>query len=168
MEPLVSIIMGSTSDLPVMEKAAEILDSFRIPFEMNALSAHRTPEEVEKFAKNAKARGIKVIIAAAGMAAHLPGFVAAMTPIPVIGVPIKTSLEGIDSVFSILQMPPGIPVATVGVDAAQNAGILAAQIIATGDKTIMKEVVKYKESLKKKIVQANEELKAVKFKYKTN
>ena len=168
MEPIVSIIMGSTSDLPVMEKAAEILNNFRIPFEMNALSAHRTPEEVEKFAKNAEARGIKVIIAAAGMAAHLPGVIAAMTPLPVIGVPIKASLEGLDSIFSILQMPPGIPVATVGVNAAQNAGILAAQIIATGDKAIMTEVVKYKESLKKKIVQANEELKAVKYQYKTN
>jgi 5-(carboxyamino)imidazole ribonucleotide mutase len=168
MEPVVSIIMGSTSDLPVMEKAAEILNIFKIPFEMNALSAHRTPEEVEKFAKNAEARGIKVIIAAAGMAAHLPGVVASMTPIPVIGVPIKASLEGLDSIFSILQMPPGIPVATVGVNAAQNAGILAAQIIATGNKVIMAEVVKYKESLKKKIVQANEELKAVKYQYKTN
>ena len=168
MEPIVSIIMGSTSDLPVMEKAAEILNIFKIPFEMNALSAHRTPEEVEKFAKNAEARGIKVIIAAAGMAAHLPGVVASMTPIPVIGVPIKASLEGLDSIFSILQMPPGIPVATVGVNAAQNAGILAAQIIATGNKVIMAEVVKYKESLKKKIVQANEELKAVKYQYKTN
>ena len=168
MEPIVSIIMGSTSDLPVMEKTAEILNSFRIPFEMNALSAHRTPEEVEKFARNAEGRGIKVIIAAAGMAAHLPGVIAAMTPLPVIGVPIKASLEGLDSIFSILQMPPGIPVATVGVNAAQNAGILAAQIIASGNKEIMKEVVKYKESLKKKIVQANEELKTVKYQYKTN
>jgi 5-(carboxyamino)imidazole ribonucleotide mutase len=168
MEPIVSIIMGSTSDLPVMEKAAEILNNFRIPFEMNALSAHRTPEEVEKFAKNAEGRGIKVIIAAAGMAAHLPGVIAAMTPLPVIGVPIKASLEGLDSIFSILQMPPGIPVATVGVNAAQNAGILAAQIIATTDKSIMDEVKKYKESLKKKIVQANEELKAIKYQYKTN
>ena len=160
--------MGSTSDLPVMEKAAEILNNFRIPFEMNALSAHRTPEAVEKFAKNAEARGIKVIIAAAGMAAHLPGVIAAMTPLPVIGVPIKATLEGLDSIFSILQMPPGIPVATVGVNAAQNAGILAAQIIATCDKALMTEVVKYKESLKKKIVQANEELKSVKYQYKTN
>ena len=168
MEPLVSIIMGSTSDLPVMEKAAQVLNDFRIPFEISALSAHRTPDEVEKFAKNAANRGIKVIIAAAGMAAHLPGVIAAMTPLPVIGVPIKASLEGLDSIFSILQMPPGVPVATVGVNAAQNAGILAAQIIATSDETVMKEVVKYKESLKKKIVQANEELKAVKFQYKTN
>jgi 5-(carboxyamino)imidazole ribonucleotide mutase len=168
MEPLVSIIMGSTSDLPVMEKTADILNSFKIPFEMNALSAHRTPEEVEKFAKNARARGLKVIIAAAGMAAHLPGVIAAMTPLPVIGVPIKASLDGLDSIFSILQMPPGIPVATVGVNAAQNAGILAAQIIATGNDEIMNEVLKYKESLKKKIVQANKELKAVKYQYKTN
>jgi len=168
MEPIVSIIMGSTSDLPVMEKAAEILNNFRIPFEMNALSAHRTPEEVEKFAKNAESRGIKVIIAAAGMAAHLPGVIASMTPLPVIGVPIKASLEGLDSIFSILQMPPGIPVATVGLNAAQNAGILAAQIIATGDKAVMSEVVKYKASLKKKIVEANEELKGVKYPFKTN
>jgi 5-(carboxyamino)imidazole ribonucleotide mutase len=168
MEPIVSIIMGSTSDLPVMEKAAEILNELRIPFEMNALSAHRTPEEVEKFAKNAASRGIKVIIAAAGMAAHLPGVIASMTPLPVIGVPIKASLEGIDSIFSILQMPPGIPVATVGVNASLNAGILAAQIIATGDNIVLKEVIKYKESLKKKIVQANEELKKVNYQYKTN
>jgi 5-(carboxyamino)imidazole ribonucleotide mutase len=168
MEPLVSIIMGSTSDLPVMEKAAKILNDFKIPFEMNALSAHRTPEEVEKFARGASGRGIRVIIAAAGMAAHLPGVIAAMTPLPVIGVPVKASLEGLDSVFSILQMPPGIPVATVGIDAAQNAAILAAQIIGTGNETVMKEVVKYKENLKKKIVDANKELKEVKFPYKTN
>jgi 5-(carboxyamino)imidazole ribonucleotide mutase len=168
MEPLVSIIMGSTSDLPVMEKTAEILNSFNIPFEMNALSAHRTPDEVEKFAKGAAGRGIKVIIAAAGMAAHLPGVIASMTPIPVIGVPIKASLDGLDSLLAIVQMPPGIPVATVGINASQNAGILAAQIIATGDKRVMEEVVKYKESLKKKIVQANEELKAVKYPFKTN
>jgi 5-(carboxyamino)imidazole ribonucleotide mutase len=168
MEPRVSIIMGSTSDLPVMEAAAKILNEFRIPFEINALSAHRTPEEVEKFAKNAAGRGIKVIIAAAGMAAHLPGVIAAMTAVPVIGVPIKASLEGLDSIFSILQMPPGIPVATVGVNAAQNAGILAAQILAVGDEAVMKELLKFKEGLKKKIVQANEELKNVKYDYKTN
>ena len=168
MEPIVSIIMGSTSDLPVMEKAAQVLNDFRIPFEMNALSAHRTPDEVEKFAKSAASRGIKVIIAAAGMAAHLPGVIAAMTPLPVIGVPIKASLEGLDSIFSILQMPPGIPVATVGVNAAQNAGILAVQIIASGDNELLNEVVKFKENLKKKIVEANEELKNVKYQYKTN
>jgi 5-(carboxyamino)imidazole ribonucleotide mutase len=168
MEPLVSIIMGSTSDLPVMEKTAHILNDFRIPFEINALSAHRTPEEVEKFARNAERRGIKVIIAAAGMAAHLPGVIAAITPLPVIGVPIKASLEGLDSMLSILQMPPGIPVATVGINAAQNAGILAVQIIGAGDKKVMKEIIKYKEGLKKKIVDANEELKKVKIRFKTN
>ncbi len=168
MKPLVSIIMGSTSDLPVMEKAAQILNEFKIPFEINALSAHRTPEEVEVFAKNASGRGIKVIIAAAGMAAHLPGVIASMTPLPVIGVPVNASLEGLDSIFSILQMPPGIPVATVGVNAAQNAAILAAQIIGTGNEEIMKEIVGYKQDLKKKIVEANEELKKVKYNYKTN
>ena len=168
MEPIVSIIMGSTSDLPVMEKSAQVLNDFRIPFEINALSAHRTPEEVEKFARGAASRGIKVIIAAAGMAAHLPGVIAAMTPLPVIGVPIKASLEGLDSILSILQMPPGIPVATVGINAAQNAGILAAQIIGTGNSEIMNEVIKHKEGLKKKIVEANEELKKVKYPYKTN
>ena len=168
MEPLVSIIMGSTSDLPVMEKTAEILNTFKIPFEINALSAHRTPAEVESFAKNAESRGIKVIIAAAGMAAHLPGVIAAMTSVPVIGVPIKASLEGLDSMLSIVQMPPGIPVATVGINGSLNAGILAAQIIATSDKELLSEVKKYKESLKKKIVKANEELKAIKYKYKTN
>ncbi|MBG0858298.1 MAG: 5-(carboxyamino)imidazole ribonucleotide mutase [Bacteroidales bacterium] len=168
MEPIVSIIMGSTSDLPVMEQSARVLNDFKIPFEMNALSAHRTPEEVEKFAKGAAKRGIKVIIAAAGMAAHLPGVIASMTPLPVIGVPVNVSLEGVDSIFSILQMPPGIPVATVGVNAALNAGILAAQIISTGNPKVMKEIVSYKESLKKKIVDANDEMKKVKFKYKTN
>jgi 5-(carboxyamino)imidazole ribonucleotide mutase len=168
MEPLVSIIMGSASDLTVMEKAAQILNDFRIPFEINALSAHRTPDEVEKFAKGAAARGIKVIIAAAGMAAHLPGVIAAMTPVPVIGVPVNASLEGLDSILSILQMPPGVPVATVGLNAAQNAGILAAQIIGAGDEKVMNEVIKFKENLKKKIVEANEELKKVKFPYKTN
>ena len=160
--------MGSTSDLPVMEKAAQILNDFKIPFEINALSAHRTPGEVEVFAKNASGRGIKVIIAAAGMAAHLPGVIASMTPLPVIGVPIKASLEGLDSIFSILQMPPGIPVATVGVNAAQNAAILAAQIIGTGNDEIMNEIVSYKQDLKKKIVEANKDLKKVKYQYKTN
>ncbi|MBN2665247.1 MAG: 5-(carboxyamino)imidazole ribonucleotide mutase [Bacteroidales bacterium] len=168
MEPVVSIIMGSTSDLPVMEKAAQVLNDFRIPFEINALSAHRTPEEVEKFASGAAGRGIKVIIAAAGMAAHLPGVIAAMTPLPVIGVPIKASLEGLDSMLSIIQMPPGIPVATVGINGALNAGILAAQIIGAGDPEVMNTVVKYKEGLKKKIVEANEELKKIKFPFKTN
>ncbi|MDP4222170.1 MAG: 5-(carboxyamino)imidazole ribonucleotide mutase [Bacteroidota bacterium] len=168
MEPLVSIIMGSTSDLSVMEKAAQILNELEIPFEINALSAHRTPEEVREFAIGAASRGIKVIIAAAGMAAHLPGVIASMTPVPVIGVPIKASLEGFDSILSILQMPPGTPVATVGVNAALNAGILAAQIIGAGNPEVIKAVVAYKETLKKKIVEANEELKKVKYPYKTN
>ena len=168
MKPLVSIIMGSASDLPVMEKAAEILDTFKIPFEINALSAHRTPEAVGEFATNAASRGIKVIIAAAGMAAHLPGVIASMTTLPVIGVPIKASLDGLDALLSIVQMPPGIPVATVGINGAQNAGILAAQIIASGDAAVMAEVANFKESLKKKIVQANEEVKAVKYSFKTN
>jgi 5-(carboxyamino)imidazole ribonucleotide mutase len=168
MNPLVSIIMGSTSDLKVMEKAAEILDSMGITFEMNALSAHRTPEEVERFARGAEGRGIKVIIAGAGMAAHLPGVIAAMTPIPVIGVPIKASLDGMDSLLAIVQMPPGIPVATVAIDGAMNAGILAAQILSTADPELMKKTIAYKEGLKKKIVQANEELKVISYKHKTN
>src|SRR5659263_304140 len=154
MDPLVSIIMGSTSDLKVMEKAAEFLDSMGIPFEINALSAHRTPEAVEKFAHGAAGRGIKVIIAAAGMAAHLPGVIAAMTPIPVIGVPIKASLEGWDAILAILQMPPGIPVATVALNGSVNAAILAAQIIASGDEALMAKLVTYKENLKVKIVEA--------------
>ena len=168
MTPKVSIIMGSTSDLPVMEKAASTLNDFKIPFEINALSAHRTPEEVEKFARGASARGIKVIIAAAGMAAHLPGVIAAMTILPVIGVPIKASLEGMDAVLSIIQMPPGVPVATVGINAAQNAAILAAQIIATGDSGLSETLTSFKEGLKDKIVKANKELEAVKYPYKTN
>ena len=168
MTPKVSIIMGSTSDLPVMEKAAKVLNDFRIPFEMNALSAHRTPDEVEVFAKEAVGRGIKVIIAGAGMAAHLPGVIAAMTPLPVIGVPINASLEGLDSIFSILQMPPGIPVATVAVNGAQNAGILAAQMLGVADDAVFKATVEYKESLKQKIVKANLDLKEIRYDYKTN
>ena len=168
MKPLVSIIMGSTSDLPVMEKAAKILDEFEIPFEINALSAHRTPEEVEKFAKGAQDRGIQVIIAAAGMAAHLPGVIASMTTLPVIGVPIKASLDGMDALLAIVQMPPGIPVATVGIDGAQNAGILAAQFIAVGNEDVKAKLAIFKQDLKKKIVKANEELKSVSFKFKTN
>ncbi len=160
--------MGSTSDLPVMEKAAAVLNDFRIPFEINALSAHRTPEQVESFAREAKGRGIEVIIAAAGMAAHLPGVIAAMTTLPVIGVPVKASLEGLDSLLAIVQMPPGIPVATVGIDAAQNAGILAAQIISVADEDVGNMLTEYKENLKKKIVKANEDLKNVKYEYKTN
>lgn len=158
--------MGSTSDLPVMEKAAKILNEMEIPFEMNALSAHRTPEKVEEFAKEAYDRGIRVIIAGAGMAAHLPGVIAAMTPIPVIGIPIKATLDGMDSLLAIVQMPPGIPVATVGINGALNAGILAAQILSTGNNELFEKTVKYKEELKDKIVKANEELKKISFKYK--
>lgn len=168
MKAQVSIIMGSTSDMPVMEKAAKVLNGLKIPFEINALSAHRTPEAVEKFAKNAQANGIQVIIAAAGMAAHLPGVIASMTTLPVIGVPINASLDGMDALLAIVQMPPGIPVATVGINGAENAGILAAQIIATADARVASELVAYKETLKDKIVKANEELKKVSFEYKTN
>ncbi len=168
MNPKVSIIMGSTSDLPVMEKAAKILDSLKIPFEINALSAHRTPEQVESFAKSTVERGVKVIIAGAGMAAHLPGVIAASTPIPVIGVPINATLDGLDALLAIVQMPPGIPVATVGINAAQNAGILAAQMLGIDNAEIFKANVEYKESLKQKIVKANEDLKAVQYEYKTN
>jgi len=167
-KPKVSIIMGSTSDLPVMEAAAKILDKFEIPFEMNALSAHRTPEAVEEFAKGAYDNGIKVIIAAAGMAAHLPGVIAAMTTVPVIGVPINASLDGWDSVLSILQMPPGIPVATVAINGAQNAAILAVQMMATGESELMDKLISFKSELKQKIVKANEELSEVKYKFKTN
>jgi 5-(carboxyamino)imidazole ribonucleotide mutase len=168
MTPKVSIIMGSTSDLGVMEAAAKVLDEFGIPFEINALSAHRTPDVVEKFARSARERGIKVIIAAAGMAAHLPGVVAAMTPLPVIGVPIKSSFDGLDALLSIVQMPPGIPVATVAVNGAQNAALLAVQIIAAGDEEVMQQFVVYKENLKSKIVKANQDLSEIKFKFKTN
>lgn len=168
MNPIVSIIMGSTSDLPVLEKALNFFNDMEIPFEVNALSAHRTPELVEQFAKNAKNRNIKVIIAAAGMAAHLPGVIAAMTPIPVIGIPIKSGMEGIDALLSMVQMPPGIPVATVAVNGSLNAAILAAQIIAVGDAEIAKKVETYKEDLKKKIEKANLELKDLHFKFKTN
>ena len=168
MKPLVSIIMGSTSDLPVMEKAAQFFDENEIPFEINALSAHRTPDEVEKFAKEAEGRGIKVIIAGAGMAAHLPGVIAAMTSLPIIGVPIKATLDGMDSLLSIVQMPPGIPVATVGINGAKNAAILAAQMMATGDKEIADKVKNHKSSLKEKIVKANQDLSEIKYKFKTN
>jgi len=168
MKPIVSIIMGSTSDLPVMEKAAKFFDEMEIPFEMNALSAHRTPERVEGFAKAAKERGIKVIIAAAGMAAHLPGVIASMTTIPVIGVPIDASLDGMDALLAIVQMPPGIPVATVGINGSLNAAILALQMIATGDEDLQVRLAAYKESLKSKIEKANEDLSKVQYKYKTN
>lgn len=167
MNPLVSIIMGSTSDLPVMEKACQFLEEMEIPFEVNALSAHRTPAEVSDFARNAHLRGVKVIIAGAGMAAALPGVIAAETPLPVIGVPIKGSvLEGLDATFAIMQMPPGIPVATVAINGAQNAAVLALQMLALGDPALQQKVVAYKQGLKKKIVKANQDLAQLQYKYK--
>lgn len=168
MKPLVSIIMGSTSDLPILQKAAGFLDSLEVPFEMNALSAHRTPDEVAEFARTAEGRGIKVIIAAAGMAAALPGVIAAMTAVPVIGVPINSSLDGKDALLSIVQMPPGIAVATVGINGALNAAVLAAQIIAQSDAEVARRFAAYRASLSEKIVKANNDLKEVKYKFKTN
>lgn len=170
MTPLVSIIMGSTSDMPVMEDAAKFLNDMQIPFEINALSAHRTPELVADFAHNAASRGIKVIIAAAGGAAHLPGVIAASTTLPVIGVPIRTQMgmEAWDAMLSIIQMPPGIPVATVGVNAARNAAILACEIMALGNDSIREKVVKFKSTLAAKITKANEDLAKIKYEYKTN
>ena len=167
MKPLVSIIMGSTSDLPIMEKACKWLEQYEIPFEVNALSAHRTPAAVEKFAKEAKERGIKVIIAGAGMAAALPGVIAASTSLPVIGVPIKGMLDGLDAMLYIIQKPPGIPVATVGVNGAQNAAVLAAEMMALGDEEIAKKVEQWKATLGQKIEKANKELAEIKdYKYK--
>ena len=168
MKPLVSIIMGSTSDLPVMEKAAQFLNDMCVPFEVNALSAHRTPEAVATFARDAEGRGVKVIIAAAGMAAHLPGVIAASTTLPVIGVPIKSTLEGMDALLAIVQMPPGIPVATVGINAASNAAILSVQILSLGDAALAGRFAAYKEGLKRKIEKANADLAELKFEYKCN
>ena len=163
MKPTVSIIMGSTSDLPILKKAADFLNQMEVPFEMNALSAHRTPAEVETFARGAEGRGIKVIIAAAGMAAALPGVIAAMTPVPVIGIPINSSLDGMDALYSIVQMPPGISVATVGINAGMNAAVMAVQILALSDEALAKRYAAYRATLSQKIVKANEELKAVKY-----
>ena len=169
MKPLVSIIMGSTSDLPVMQKACQQLNDLQVPFEVNALSAHRTPEAVEQFAREAKDRGLKVIIAAAGMAAALPGVIAASTTLPVIGVPIKGMLDGLDAMLSIIQMPPGIPVATVGVNAAANAAILAAEMIAIADTEVALRVEAYKANLGEKIEKANRQLAEIKnYQFKTN
>ena len=169
MQPLVSVIMGSTSDLPIMQRAAKQLEALEIPFELLALSAHRTPDEVAEFARGAEERGVRVIIAAAGMAAHLCGVIASMTTLPVIGVPIDASLEGLDALLAIVQMPPGIPVATVGANAAQNAALLAAQMLALGDPEIAQRVRAQKASLKEKIVKANKELAQISdYKYKTN
>lgn len=170
MQPKVSIIMGSTSDLKVMSEAAKFFDQMELPFEINALSAHRTPDMVLEFARHAHERGIKVIIAGAGGAAHLPGVIAALTPLPVIGVPVKSSnsIDGWDSILSILQMPSGIPVATVALDGAKNAAILAMQIIATGDHDLQQKMIQFKSELAEKIVDANRELAQVTFKFKTN
>lgn len=170
MKPLVSIIMGSTSDMPIMKAAAEFLDLMEIPFEINALSAHRVPEQVMDFAKHAHERGIKIIIAGAGGAAHLPGVIAAYTPLPVIGVPIKSSnsMDGWDSVLSILQMPSGIPVATMALDGAKNAAIFALEILATANEELFKKMTAFKTELAGKIAKANTELKEVKYKFKTN
>lgn len=167
MTPIVSIIMGSTSDLPVLKKAADYLESMEVPFEMNALSAHRTPAEVEDFATHARERGIKVIIAAAGMAAALPGVIAAQTTVPVIGVPINSSLDGMDALLSIVQMPPGIPVATMGVNGAMNAAVMAVEILALADEALASRLDAYKKGLAGKIVKANEELAKIEgYKYK--
>lgn len=169
LQPLVSIIMGSTSDLPVMQKAIDLFEQMEVPYEVHALSAHRTPKEVEDFAVHAEERGIKVVIAAAGMAAHLCGVIAASTTLPVIGVPIKATLEGMDALLAIVQMPPGVPVATVGINASLNAALLAVQMLALSDATLAKKYADYKEGLKDKIVKANKELKALEgLKYKTN
>ena len=168
MKPIVSVIMGSTSDLPVMKKATDFLNEMKVPFEVNALSAHRTPEAVETFAKGAKERGIKVIIAAAGMAAHRPGVIAASTTLPVIGVPINSTLDGMDALLAIVQMPPGIPVATVGINGALNAAILAIQMLSLNDENIAAKFKTYKAALAQKIVKANEELAKIEYKFKTN
>lgn len=168
MTPLVSIIMGSTSDLPILRKAADFLDSMEVPFEMNALSAHRTPSEVEQFARSAADRGLKVIIAAAGMAAALPGVIAAMTTLPVIGVPIDSTLDGRDALYSIVQMPPGIAVATVGINGALNAAILAVQTLALSDPALAARFADYRAHLSDKIVKANAELATIEYRYKTN
>lgn len=168
MKATVSIIMGSTSDLPIMEKAAKFLDEMQVPFEMNALSAHRTPTEVEEFARGAEERGLKVIIAGAGMAAALPGVIAASTTLPVIGVPIKGMLDGLDAMLSIIQMPPGIPVATVGVNGAMNAAILAVEMLALADPELHARLTAYKQTLGQKIVKANQDLAEVKYQFKVN
>ena len=161
-KPMVAIIMGSDSDLSIMQDAAKILDEFKIPYELTVVSAHRTPDRLSQYAKSLIANGIKVVIAGAGGAAHAPGMVAAFTSLPVIGVPIKAkAMEGLDSLLSIVQMPPGIPVATVGVNAAKNAGILAAQIIGISDNDVQKKVDQYKEGLKKSVIEKAEKLEKI-------
>ncbi len=168
MNAQVSIIMGSTSDLPVMKKAADFLNDMEIPFEMLALSAHRTPDEVADFACEAQARGIKVIIAGAGMAAALPGVIAAITPLPVIGVPLSATLQGQDALLSIAQMPPGIPVATTGIDGAMNAAVLATRILALADENLATRYNAWRSNLGKKIVKANADLQEIAYDFKTN
>lgn len=160
--PKVGIIMGSNSDLPTMQAAADILKEFGIPYEIDIVSAHRTPEKMFDYAKNAHTRGLQVIIAGAGGAAHLPGMVASLTPLPVIGVPVKSSnsIDGWDSLLSIVQMPNGVPVATVAVNASQNAGILAAQIIASSDKEMLIKMIEFKNGLKEKVIKASEDMKS--------
>ena len=168
MNAQVSIIMGSTSDLPVMKKAADFLNDLEIPFEMLALSAHRTPDEVADFAREAQARGIKVIIAGAGMAAALPGVIAAITPLPVIGVPLSATLQGQDALLSIAQMPPGIPVATTGIDGAMNSAVLATRILALADENLATRYNAWRSNLGKKIVKANADLQEIAYDFKTN
>ena len=168
MTPLVSIIMGSTSDLPVMKKAADYLNSMQIPFEMLALSAHRTPEEVAEFARNAAPRGVKVIIAGAGMSAALPGVIAAITPLPVIGVPLGATLMGQDALLSVAQMPPGIPVAATGIDGAMNAAVLATRIISLSDPEVAERYNTWREGLGQKIVKAIADLREIHYDFKTN
>ncbi|MEZ4942514.1 MAG: 5-(carboxyamino)imidazole ribonucleotide mutase [Saprospiraceae bacterium] len=159
---MIAIIMGSDSDLPVMQKAADILTELKVPFEMTIVSAHRTPERMFHFAKTAREKGFRVIVAGAGGAAHLPGMVAAITPLPVIGVPVKSSnsIDGWDSILSILQMPEGVPVATVALNAARNAGILAAQILGTGDPEVLDRVAAYKKKLEEQVLEKARKLEA--------
>lgn len=168
MKPLAGIIMGSSSDMNIMQEAAALLDKLEIPFEITVVSAHRTPDRMFEYAKTAADRGLKVIIAGAGGAAHLPGMVASLTPLPVIGVPIKSSnsIDGWDSILSILQMPNGVPVATVALNAAQNAGIIAAQVIAAGDPAVLKRVAAFKEELKIKVMKSVDDVQKVSFKFK--
>lgn len=168
MQALVGIIMGSASDLKVMNEAAAVLDQLEVPFEISVVSAHRTPERMFEYAKSASGRGLKVIIAGAGGAAHLPGMVASLTPLPVIGVPVKSSnsIDGWDSILSILQMPNGVPVATVALNAAQNAGILAAQIVAAADPKLLERIAAFKENLKKKVMDSQSEMEKADFKFK--
>ncbi len=161
MQPIVGIIMGSQSDLPVMQAAADILNQFAVPYELTVVSAHRTPDRMRSYATEAGARGIKVIIAGAGGAAHLPGMVAAYTTLPVIGVPVKSSnsIDGWDSILSILQMPNGVPVATVALNAAKNAGILAAQILATSDESLAQKLAAYKKQMEDEVLAMAEKIK---------